>query len=95
MGRGAGAFFGTLFLNSGTKFFETKILPLSDCASRINFHYPAMLMIPVDRRGRGVPQATEFRPISGNFNRKHFLKIQWRARLPPTRNSISAQRFAL
>jgi len=33
----------------GTKFFETKILPLSVCASRINSRFAANSMIPEDQ----------------------------------------------
>jgi hypothetical protein len=34
---------------AANKFFEIKILPLSDCISRINLLIPAKLMIPEDQ----------------------------------------------
>ena len=35
------------------KFFENKILPVSDCAPWITFRFPSNSMIRVDREGEG------------------------------------------
>ena len=61
--------FGTLFFHRGSKFFETKILPLSDCASRINFPFPAKSMIPVDQ-GEGYPGRRRRESRFGKFESK-------------------------
>jgi hypothetical protein len=38
----------------GPKSFRRRILPVSDCVSRILSRFPAKLMIPIDRGGGGI-----------------------------------------
>ena len=38
---------------AAAKFFENKLLPVSDCAPWITFRFPSNSMIPVDREGEG------------------------------------------
>jgi len=50
-----------------SKFFDSKILPASDCAPLIIWRFHANSMIPVDR-GRGVPHPPAMSPIPGTPN---------------------------
>lgn len=45
----------TIALQSHPKFFVDKILPLTDCSSRIFSQFRPNTMIPIDRGGGGVP----------------------------------------
>jgi hypothetical protein len=78
-----------------TKFFETKILPLSDCASRINFPFSAKFKIPRDQ-GEGYPRRRGPRSLFGKLDRRHFLEDSVAPRIfPPCNLLSSSQRSAL
>jgi len=56
-----------LFQRSAAKFFDTKILPASDCAPWIKSRFSSKSMIAIYRRGEGVPgegAAVPFREIA-------------------------------
>jgi hypothetical protein len=49
--------------NPSHKSFESKILPASDCGSKIFARFPATAMIPIDQGGGGYTLKTNKNPL--------------------------------